>query len=158
MKKLFFISLLTMFAYQTAMAQIEMFDESIKKVETPQVLPYDSLRNITTQKYGTKDDYKYTLHHLIGQTLMYCGDPDEDITNEIFGRQSPFEKGAYYRVDGILPDDIGKGKYHRMKLTNINTGVQAEEGDIFTDEYNFKWVVVGHYEKIKALYLNIILR
>lgn len=131
-----------------------MFDESIKKVEKPQTLPYDSLSNISTQEYGTKDDYKFTLHHLIGQTLMYCGDPDEDRINEILGRKSPFEKGAYYRVDDILPDDVDSGKYHRMKLTNTKSGEQVEEGDIFTEKYNFKWVVVGHYEKMKALYVN----
>lgn len=146
------ISLL--FFVANVFAQIEMFDESIKKVEEPKVLPYDSLRNISTQKYGTTENYKYTLHHLIGQTLMYCGDPNEDITNEILGRKSPFEKGAYYRVDGILPDDVGSGNYHRMLLTNIKTGAKAEEGDIFADKYNFKWVVVGHYEKMKTLYIN----
>lgn len=148
-------SLMSLLVFVTSVfAQIEMFDESIKKVEEPKALPYDSLRNISTQKYGTNEDYKYTLHHLIGQTLMYCGDPDEDRTSEITGRKSAFEKGAYYRVDGILPDDIRRGKYHRMQLTNIKTGEKAEEGDIFTDKYNFKWVVVGHYEKMKTLYIN----
>lgn len=45
-----------------AMAQIEMFDESIKKVETiSKAEPYDSLRNMHTQRYGTKDR---TFFHL----------------------------------------------------------------------------------------------
>ena len=154
MKRKLHILLLSIFAFQTSMAQIEMFDESINKEEKPQILPYDSLRNIHPQEYGPKGHTKPTLHHLIGQTLMYCGDPEEDATNEILHKKSPFEKGAYYRVEDILPDDVGKGKYHRMKLTNIKTGAQVEEGDISAKRYNFKWVVVGHYEKIKALYVN----
>lgn len=146
--KRIYISLLMCFLAINAIAQIEMFDESVQKVETPKILPYDSLRNISTQKYGTSQKYKYTMHHLIGQTLMYCGDPYG------YHMRHPFEKGAYYRVDGILPDDVGKGLYHRLKLTNIKTGEQTEEGDIFTDKYNYKWVVVGHYEKMKSLYVN----
>ena len=147
MKKLYIILLFSLSAL-SAKAQIEMFDESVQKKETPQILPYDSLRNISTQKYGTPQKYKYTMHRLIGQTLMYCGDPYAYYT-----RRS-FEKGAYYRIDGILPDDTDKGLYHRLKLTNIETGAQTEEGDIFTDKYNYKWVVVGHYDKIKSLYMN----
>ena len=153
MKKFLFLFVLCMFSLQN-MAQIEMFDESIKKVEVPKAQPYDSLSNISPQKYGSGDSHTYTLHHLIGQTLLYCGDPDEERTNVILHRITPFEKGAYYRVDGILPDDVRKGKYHRMQLTNIKTGEQIEEGSLNYNHYNFKWVVVGHYEKMKSLYIN----
>ena len=106
---------------------------------------YDSLRNMSPEKY----EDKYTYHHLIGQTLLYCGDPYFS-----YGKKSNLKIGNYYRVDGILPDDIGKGLYHRLSLTNTNTGEKSEEGDIFTDKYNFKWVVLGHYEKMKSLYVN----
>jgi hypothetical protein len=99
---------------------------------------------MTPEKY----ENKYTYHHLIGQTLMYCGDP------YLFGKNSNFKIGNYYRVEGILPDDTGKGLYHRLSLTNISTGERCEEGDIFTEKYNFKWIVLGHYEKTKSLYLN----
>lgn len=125
-----------------------MFEENIQKVETPQIQPYDSLRNISTQRYGTSQKYEYTLHHLIGQTLMYCGDPYS------FYAKHSFESGAYYRIDSVLPDDVGKGLYHRLKLTNLKTKKQAEEGDVFTRKYNYKWVVVGHYEKMKSRYLD----
>ena len=37
------------------MAQVEMFDESIQVKEEPKVLPYDSLTNMRTLRYGTKD-------------------------------------------------------------------------------------------------------
>lgn len=147
MKKSILLLLFCSILLNPIKAQIEMFDESVQKVEEPQVIPYDSMRNISTQKYGTPQNYKYTMHHLIGQTLMYCGDPYG------YGSNS-YEKGGYYKVNGILPDDVGKGLYHRLKLTNTKTGQETSEGDIFTDKYNFKWVVVGHYEKMKSLYLN----
>ena len=88
------------------------------------------------------------MHHLVGQTIMYCGDP--------YGYYSPFkyEKGAYYRIDGVLPDDVGRGLYHRLKITNIKTGEQTELGGLSSDGRNYKWVVVGHYEKMKSLYEN----
>ncbi len=105
---------------------------------------YDSLRNMSPGKY----EDKYTYHHLIGQTLIYCGDP------YFYKTRPDFKVGNYYRVDGILPDDSGKGLYHRLSLTDINTGEKVEEGDIFTRKYNLKWVVVGHYEKMKSLYVN----
>lgn len=146
MKKIIICLVFIAFAFQ-CFAQIEMFDESVQIKEEPQALTYDSLRNISTQRYGTGDNVKYTMHHLIGQTLMYCGDPYG------YGR-THFKKGAYYLVTDILPDDASKGKYHRLQLTNTETGLQTEEGDIFTDKYNFKWVVVGHYEKMKSLYIN----
>lgn len=104
---------------------------------------YDSLKNMSSEKY----EDKYTYHHLIGQILMYCGDPYFYDTNS-------FKVGDYYRVDGILPDDARKGLYHRLSLTNTNTGEKSEEGGIFTEKYNFKWVVLGHYEKMKSLYMN----
>ena len=105
---------------------------------------YDSLDNMSPRKY----EGRYTYHHLIGQTLMYCGDPYS------YNTRSNFKIGDYYRVDGVLPDDTGKGLYHRLSLTNTNTGEKSEEGGIFTKEYNFKWVVLGHYEKMKSLYVN----
>lgn len=105
---------------------------------------YDSLRNMSPGKY----EDKYTFHHLIGQTLLYCGDPYS------YDTRSDLKVGNYYRIDGILPDDIGKGLYHRFSLTDINTGEKVEEGDIFTEKYNFKWVVLGHYEKMKSLYVD----
>ena len=70
MNKLF-VLLLCILSFQTVSAQIEMFDESVKMVEEPKGLPYDSLSNMKTQKFGTSEKYKYTFDHLIGQTLMF---------------------------------------------------------------------------------------
>ena len=148
MKKLFLLVMITFSL--SAMAQIEMFDESVKKVAAPQALPYDSLKNVATQKYGSGDKYKQTYHHLIGQTLMYCGNPNYNLYDE-----KSFEVGVYYRVDSILPNDPrGPYKVHRLQLTNIQTGVIQEEFSGSSNYFNYEWVVLGHYEKIKSLYLN----
>lgn len=147
MKKFIFFVVFCVFSLQN-MAQIEMFDESVQKAEIPKAIPYDSLKNMSTEKYGTKDNYKYTFDHLIGQTLMFCGDPYS------YNGNRGFNVGSYYKVIGTLPDDPGKGLYCRMKLKDTQTGVIKEEGDFPTSNYNSRWVVVGHYEKMKALYIN----
>lgn len=142
--------MLCMFAAlsQTAKAQIEMFDESVIKIEEPKAEPYDSLSNMQTKKYGNAEKYNYTFDHLIGQTLLYCGDPYSFLTN---GR---LKNGFYYKVTGTLPDDVGRGLYCRISLEDTQTGEIAEDGDLSSNRLNTRWVVVGHYEKIKALYLN----
>lgn len=53
MRKYFFILMLSIFTIQVS-AQIEMFDESQQIKEVPKAEPYDSLRNMATQKFGTK--------------------------------------------------------------------------------------------------------
>ena len=147
MNKLF-VLLLCILSFQTVSAQIEMFDESVKKVEEPKGLPYDSLSNMKTQKFGTSEKYKYTFDHLIGQTLMFCGDPFSYKGNRCF------KVGSYYKVTGTLPDDVGRGLYCRMTLEDVETGEKKEEGDLSTSNFNARWVVVGHYEKMKAMYTN----
>lgn len=124
-------------------SQITIMSSEVQKHIYTNVV-YDSLKNMSPEKY----DEQYTYHHLIGQALLYCGDPYS------YGTKLDFKVGNYYRVNGILPNDIGKGLYQRLSLTNANTGEKGEEGDIFTDKYNFKWVVLGHYEKMKSLYVN----
>lgn len=141
MKKIFFVIAILLPAH--VYSQITIMNTEIQKPKHDNFV-YDSLRNISLGKY----EDKYTYHHLIGQTLMYCGDPYS------YTIRSKFKNGGFYRVDGILPDDTGKGLYHRLSLININTGEKSEEGGIFTEKYNFKWVVLGHYEKMKSLYMN----
>ena len=150
MKIVVFILISCMVSIKT-MAQIEMFDESIKKIEEPMIQVYDSLTNMKPQRYGT-DEYNKTLHHLIGQVLMYCGDPYSSN-----GNKGGFEKGAYYRVVAILPD--AGGRKYRMLLKNVKTGEIKEENTAQYNSpvkynYNYTWVVTGYYEKIKSLYLN----
>jgi hypothetical protein len=128
MKNLFLVIVLLLST--NAYSQIKIMSTEVQKPKYDNFV-YDSLRNMSSEKY----EDKYTYHHLIGQTLLYCGDPYS------YGTRSNFKVGNYYKVDGILPDDIGKGLYHRLSLTNINTGEKGEEGDIFTEKYNFKWIV-----------------
>ena len=141
MKNIFII--ITLLLSTNINSQITIMSSEVQKPKHDNYV-YDSLRNMSPGKY----DDKYTYHHLIGQTLMYCGDPYALRTT------SNFKEGDYYRVDGVLPDDIGKGLYERFTVTNVNTGETGEEGDIFREKYNFKWVVLGHYEKMKSLYVN----
>lgn len=147
MNRFSFVILISLLSLHVS-AQIEMFDESIKKVEEPKVMPYDSLTNMVTQKYGTREDYRYTFDHLVGQTLMYCGDPYS------YKGDRGFKVGSYYKVTGTLPDDVGRGLYCRMTLEDTTTGEQMQEGDLSTSKFNSRWVVVGYYEKMKALYIN----
>lgn len=140
MKNLFLVIVLLLST--NSYSQIKIMSTEVQKPKYDNFV-YDSLRNMSPEKY----EDKYTYHHLIGQTLLYCGNP-------YFGTRSNFKVGNYYRVDGILPDDRRKGLYHRLSLTNINTGEKCEEGDVFTKKYNFKWIVLGHYEKMKSLYIN----
>ena len=140
MRKYFFILMLSIFTIQVS-AQIEMFDESQQIKEVPKAEPYDSLRNMATQKFGTKNNFKYTFDHLIGQTLLYCGDPYS------FSLSNNFKVGSYYKVQGTLPDDVGRGLYCRMQLEDTKTGEKLNEGGLTGDNFNARWVVVGHYEK-----------
>lgn len=139
--------LLAMFFSALAMnAQIEMFDETAQKAEEPQAIPYDSLSNMKTQPFGIKGKCKYTFDHLIGQTLLYCGNP-----YDYYGR-SAFKTGKYYKVIGTLPDDVGKGLYTRMSLEDVETKERMNEGGLTGTRFNAWWVVVGYYEKMKKLY------
>ena len=67
--------------------QITIMDTEIKQPKYEAIV-YDSLKNMTPEKYGDN----YTFHHLIGQTLMYCGDPHS------YTNRSNFKVGDYYRV------------------------------------------------------------
>lgn len=154
MKRILFAFILTLVSFQNMFAQIEMFDESIQKRPVPKALPYDSLSNFVAKKYGNMDVYSYTFHHLVGQKVLFCGDPDEEIINERSKKKSPFEKGSYYIIDSISLDRWGHDKYGSLYFRDTKTGKMLEDDRIFSDNYNFKWVVVGHYEKMKSLYLN----
>lgn len=126
-----------------AYAQITIMSQNIQQPKDKNFV-YDSLQNISYGKYNGEN----SLHHLIGQTLMYCGDP-------YYNKASKFQVGNYYYVKEILPDDASKGLYNRLSLIDTKTGEIKEEGGISSiREYNYKWVVLGYYEKIKNLYLN----
>ena len=106
---------------------------------------YDSLTNFRSKKNG--DNYSY--HHLIGQTIVFCGAPY--FTDDNYG----CEIGEYYKIDSILPDNPIAGLYNRLLVTNIKTHKQINFGDLtYSGHYNRKFVVVGHIEKLKSLYVG----
>ena len=126
-------------------AQIEIFNESLKQEEPVKVVQYDSIRNITSQPYGTKGNESFTYNHLIGQTLMFCGSP-------IFPNNK-FKVGSYYKVVGTtMPNSISI--FGGLKLEDCITGIFLEEDGSRQQYLNTFWVVAGYYEKLKALYLN----
>ena len=53
-----------------------------------------------------------------------------------------------------LADDQNKGLYDRIVLEEINTGQRQEDARQMYFSVNVRWVVLGHYEKIKSLYTN----
>ncbi len=131
-------------------SQITIMDNPVKtpmdpiKTTVVEVVAYDSQKNMSPEKYYGLDTY----HHLIGQTLLYCGYPNS------YGVKPNIKVGNYYRVDSVLYDYPDIGKYQIICLTNLETKEKAEDWESFSKMYNFKWVVVGHYEKIKSLYIN----
>lgn len=140
MKNLFLT--IVLLSFTNTYAQIKIMNTELQKKYDNFV--YDSLRNMSHERY----EDQYTYHHLIGQTLLYCGVPYS------YNTTSHFKVGNYYRVNGILPDNPEKGLYDRLSLTDVNSGSKFEGGSFSTSEYNFKWVVLGHFEKMKSLYVN----
>ena len=148
-KTLFIFTILLLFLSNHLYGQITIMRQDIQKPKHEN-FRYDSLKNMVLAKY----ENRYTYHHLIGQTLMYCGNPYQDAN---YGREkSNFQSGDYYKVDSILPDNPNKGLYNRLSLINVKTGEKEEENGegLLKFTSNYEWVVLGHYEKIKSLYLN----
>lgn len=140
----FLMSLILLGLPSLANGQITImeYNDSPRK---PDVVPYDSLENMQKHKYGER----FTYHHLIGQTIMFVGDKNDD------SLAPSFRRGDYFTVDSILPDDVSRGRYDVLSLTNINTGDCAIEHHIGAGkDYNRRWVVLGYYMKMKELYQN----
>lgn len=69
----FLMSLILLGLPSLANGQITImeYNDSPRK---PDVVPYDSLENMQKHKYGER----FTYHHLIGQTIMFVGDKNDD--------------------------------------------------------------------------------
>lgn len=142
--KLYFLGILCLFSVKV-LAQITIMEN--KEPQKPKQIKYvyDSLRNVTKESYEDGSSFR----HLIGQTLMFCGN-----SRGLEWSKKTFTIGDYYRVDGVLPDDPGKGLYGRLLLTNLKTNEQVQEETFKEEEYNWRWVCLGHYEKLKSLYVG----
>lgn len=155
MKKKSLIFFLSFFITMSVYSQIDIFEE--KEIPTKKeitVSKYDSLTNMVKQKYGKE---RYTYHHLIGQTLLYCGNPYDNKIMYMNDIDIIFKKGEYYKVDTIIDFDYTTRNEHLL-LTELKTGIKRKYPynpySNFDKKENYSWVVVGHYEKLKSIYLD----
>ena len=120
--------------------------ESNGKQHEPEVAQYDSLSNF----FATDHSYK----HLIGQTLLYCGNPYGRIDEWV-----NYKKGKYYKLLSIsgsaINDEYFNGKMDLCDLeTNDTIHVKQSYFDNEFKDLNNSWVVLGHYEKLKSMYVD----
>ena len=144
MKKIF--ASITLFAIPLlSMAQISIIEDKPEPVKEMS-FQYDSLSNMKEMK-GADGNYGY--RHLIGQTILYCGDPWN------YSYNSPkVPVGDYYYIKNV---DIYKGsslkKYCVFTIENTKTHKEStfESYAFSCNEY---WVVLGYYEKLKSMYVG----
>ena len=148
MRKTFITAAIMCMCFIGLKAQITIMNNQPKLPQYDNYV-YDSLLNMRPQKYNGKETFNY----LVGQTLLFCGNSDGN-TYMLDDNGRNFTVGDYFKVERVLPDDPGNGLYGRMVLTNTKTGQQTEEGSFHYRRYNYRWVVVGYYEKIKSLYVG----
>ena len=129
-------------------AQISIMENIPKEVKYDYPV-YDSLHNAVPVEFEGKDSYR----HLIGQTLMFCGNNSGN--KYVANSHKSFVIGDYYKLEDVLPDDSGRGLYGRFVLRNLKTNQTFnDESEIYYRDNNFRWVVLGHYEKLKSLYVG----
>lgn len=132
----FLLSMIIILHAHTAWGQITIMEKP--KAQGLIVQKYDSLTNFEEKYYGQNNPNYYTLsyHHLIGQTILYCG---SDFKNCRYGE--------YYIITSI----ITKHNIPYFVLTNRKTRQRIEVTGI---SYNSQFVVQGHYKKLKQLYIG----
>lgn len=134
--KLLLATLLMVYSL-TVGGQIKIMDKP--KVKALSVQKYDSLSNFEEKYYGQENPNftgKMTYHHLIGQTILYCGSSFKNC-----------KYGEYYKIESI----ITKKYLPYLRLQNKKTKQRVDVSGI---SYNTQFVVQGHYEKIKQLYVG----
>ncbi|MCR5445970.1 MAG: hypothetical protein K6E96_09900 [Bacteroidales bacterium] len=119
-----------------AYSQIKIMNKPNPKQLSTQ--KYDSLSNFEKMRYGNENPNHRndkTYHHLIGQTIMYCGS----------GYKQCFY-GEYYTIKSIE-----KEIYNYLILVSKKTNRIVKVSDLFLED-NF--VVQGHYEKLRQKYIG----
>lgn len=144
MKNLLLLILLVTFPF-ISKAQISIIEEKPEPAKDMS-FPYDSLSNMKEMK-GYDDNYGY--RHLIGQTLLYCGDPWN------YSYNSPkIPVGDYYYVKNV---DVYKGSYIKkycvFTIENTKTH-KVSSFESYAHSCNEYWVVLGYYEKLKSMYVG----
>jgi hypothetical protein len=128
-----FLLLLPAFAW----GQIKIMPKH--KAQSIKVERYDSLTNFEEKDYGYNNpryNGKRGYYHLKGQTILYCG--------------AGFKKckyGSYY----IIEDIVTKNNLPYLRLRDKKTNQTI---DIFGVLYNSDFVVQGHYEKLKKIFVG----
>ena len=141
----FFITLLSFLISLSAFSQISILGDA-PITPKKEICPYDSMTNLKEMK-DIDDNYGY--RHLIGQTMMYCGDPWN------YHYNSPnLPVGDYYLIKNV---EVYKGSYIKnycvFSLENTKTH-QTSGFDCYASNYNAHWVVVGYYEKQKSKHIG----
>lgn len=149
MKKIITLILGCALSY-SVQAQITIMDNEPEVIE--KIARYDSLTNFQKMRFVSPDEDKYgayTFHHLIGQTVMYCGEPYDDYF------APPLKVGEYYKIVGILPNIVSSGKYDRLEMLSLEDSTKHTLGGIGEGKkYNYQMVVLGHYEKLKKTHVG----
>lgn len=100
---------------------------------------YDSLSNFQLMNHGHESDYC----HLKGQTIIYCGWPYYKQNNETY------KVGDTFYIKDIRHHGISFGLFVLQNTTTKN--VYKKE---FTTHENECWVVKGHLDKLRKLYVG----
>lgn len=133
-----FLLIFTIVTFHVFVAWSQITIMERPKAQELLVQKYDSLTNFEEKSYGRNNPVYSTMsyHHLVGQTILYCG--------------SDFKKckyGEYYIITSI----IYRHNMPYLVLTNKKTKQRLEVTGI---SYNSQFVVQGHYEKLKELYVG----
>lgn len=135
----------------TAISQITVIGDKLPAkadMMHGEVCPYDSMSNLReTGEYGGEN---YGYKHLIGQTMMYCGDPWKFHFFDSFD----FPVGDYYFIKNVtIYKHSSLKKYCVFELENTKTH-EIVSFENYNTNYNANWVVLGYYEKQKEKYIG----
>lgn len=148
MNKIFFLLFVALVSSQLK-AQVNIIDVQEKPLETT---VYDSLLNMSkyAYKYKGESSYKY----LIGQTLIYVGKGSPGLIKvETNGNTEPtISVGTQFEVIDVLSNAKHKHYQEPFLLKEKESGNVYEYNGGWHD--NYRWVVLGYYEKIKKDYVG----
>lgn len=126
-------------------AQVNIIDAPEEHLET---YVYDSLCNISKHEYNGKPSYKY----LKGQTLICASKKAPVLCEHLKDKYEirPTEVGTQFEVIDVFVND----HYYQEQflLKEIKSGKIYKH--ISDEDDNYRWIVLGYYEKIKNTYVG----
>ena len=138
MKRFFIIALFSSIS-SLASGQVTIMDSSPVKEEAV-IAQYDSLSNCIPMYHG--NDYDYC--HLKGQTLIFCGMPYRGYP------KMPYKVGDSYYVKDVIHNNLSFGGTVVLQNTKTKATYKEDLGVIG----NQCWVVQGHLDKLRKLYVG----